>query len=59
MSIIGAPQPGLPGSPEVRAIHKEGDDLSRRLARANDSSQGIHLDNTPTLGKRPGVFTKQ
>lgn len=30
--IIGQPQPGLPTSPEVRAIRAEGDQLAQRVA---------------------------
>lgn len=35
MSVIQPPQPGLPMSPEVRAIRAEGDQLAQRLAAMN------------------------
>lgn len=33
--ILDPPKPGLPASPEVRAIREEGDQLARRIAAMN------------------------
>lgn len=97
MTAILPPRPGLPASPEVRAIRAEGDQLAQRLAamsgvkdselfkevapldahlfmlqmevmqsylhiltirlaRANDSANGVLPDTAVALGKKPGII---
>ena len=49
MSVIPPPAPGLPLSPEVRAIRAEGDQLSQRLAAMNQAKETEAFKSAPAL----------
>jgi len=57
MTVLGPPKPGLPQSPEVRAIMKEGDELAKRIAAMNHVKDSDVFNEVPVLDRH--LFTLQ